>query len=407
MRAGTFVYPWDIAGDPAAAERIAALGVRQVTLAAAYHSTRALTPRHPAHRIVTARHSAVYYPWERARWAEHRLHPYDQGWLQDEDAYGQATLALAEAGLDVHSWVILAHNSRLGEEYPESTVVNAAGDRYPWAPCVARPEVLAYAEELAAEAAVRPGTAGVELESCGWYGLDHLHAHDKIGGAALGGVGGFLMSLCFCEVCAAGYAASGVEPERLRGAVRAALAPYWAGTAAPAPAGRDAEWAGVVAALGAELAEAVADWRSRTADAFQRATVAAVRAEAARLGRTDFRVLLHADPAPHRCGANVGVVPRSVLAHADGVVVPCAGGAAARDAALTPFVTERGGEGAPRRVVAANFPVVAGMGGSPGTLAADAAHAAELGADELRLYHAGLATDEDLRAVRAALRAVS
>jgi hypothetical protein len=43
------------------------------------------------------------------------------------------------------------------------------------------------------------------------------------------------------------------------------------------------------------------------------------------------------------------------------------------------------------------------MGGSPGTLAADAAHAAELGADELRLYHAGLATAEDLTAIAAAL----
>jgi len=37
--------------------------------------------------------------------------------------------------------------------------------------CVAQPEVRAYLVDLAAEAAVRPGAAGTELESLGWYGL--------------------------------------------------------------------------------------------------------------------------------------------------------------------------------------------------------------------------------------------
>ncbi|MBO8196509.1 hypothetical protein ITI46_33490, partial [Streptomyces oryzae] len=49
MRAAAFLYPWDVAGDPQAPGRLAALGIQQVTLASAYHSTRALTPRHPRH----------------------------------------------------------------------------------------------------------------------------------------------------------------------------------------------------------------------------------------------------------------------------------------------------------------------------------------------------------------------
>ncbi|WP_129838988.1 hypothetical protein [Streptomyces sp. RFCAC02] len=402
-RAAAFVYPWDIAGDPAAADRLAATGVTQATLAAAYHSTRALTPRHPARRIVTARHSAVYYPADPGRWAGHALRPYPQGWLPGDDPYGEAAAALEDAGLDVHSWVILAHNSRLGEDHPGSTVRNAYGDRYVWAPCVARPEVRAYAAALAAEAAVRPGARGTELESCGWYGLDHLHAHDKIGGAALGPVGGWLMSLCFCDVCEAGYAGHGLDADELRAAVDAALAPYWSGPPRPAPATRDDEWAAVEKALGADRAAAVAAWRDGAADAFRRAAVDAVRAEAARRGVPDFRVLLHADPAPHRCGANAGTDPAAVLGRADGVVLPCPGGpggAAGRAAVLTPFTGHRDA----RHTVAANFTVVTGMGGSPGTLAEDARHAAALGATELRLYHAGLATDADLAAVTAALR---
>ncbi|WP_406425472.1 hypothetical protein OH809_32230 [Streptomyces sp. NBC_00873] len=44
-----------------------------------------------------------------------------------------------------------------------------------------------------------------------------------------------------------------------------------------------------------------------------------------------------------------------------------------------------------------------GMGGTPGTLERDAAHAASLGVNQLRLYHAGLASDPDIEAVAEAL----
>ncbi|MEV0372727.1 hypothetical protein AB0I10_23355 [Streptomyces sp. NPDC050636] len=398
MRTAAFLYPWDVVGDPDAAGRIAALGVHQVTLASAYHSTRALTPRHPRHRIITARHAAVLYPPDATRWAGRALRPYTQDWVEGEDPFGAAARGLADAGLEVHTWVVLAHNSRLGAEHPSVVVRNAYGDPYPWAPCIARPEVRDHLVALAAEAAVRPGARGTELESCGWYGLAHLHAHDKIGGVPLSGAAQYLMSLCFCTVCRDGYAELGLPAEELRRVVVRALEPLW-GDAAGGPTGRAGEWGAVEELLGADLAGVVRTWRDRAARTLQRAAVRAVRDAAA----GEFRVLLHADPAAHRCGANVGVDPTDVLAHADGVVVPCTGDAAARADALGPFADRRA-TGTAAATVAANLTVVSGMGGSPGTLAADAAHAASLGANELRLYHAGLASDRDLSAVRAALR---
>lgn len=418
-RAGAFVYPWDVVDDPDAPRRLAELGVRHVALAAAYHSTRALTPRHPRHRIVTARHSAVLYPPDPERWSRRALRPSTHGWAEaGEDPYGTAARALAGAGLEVHSWVVLVHNSRLGTDFPDITVRNAHGDRYPWAPCAARPEVREYAVTLAAEAAAREHTSGTELESCGWYGLAHLHGHDKIHGVPLDGAGRYLMSLCFCGVCRAGYAELGADPEALRAAVVRALEPLWRAAApASAPArGRAAEEARVRELLGAEPAEVFAAWRARAARRLRREAVAAVR-EAAGDTTGDgasFPVLLHADPAPHRTGADTGVDPAEARADADGVVLPCPGGASGADeraAVLAPFGSPVPDAGAPARperrpfTVAANFSVVSGMGGSPRTLAADAAHARALGADELRLYHAGLASDADLAAVRDALTA--
>ncbi|MEU1272269.1 hypothetical protein [Streptomyces sp. NPDC005799] len=384
MKASTFVYPWDVNGDPEAAGRIAALGVEQVTLAAAYHSTRALTPRHPRHRIVTAEHAAVLYP-AGGRWEGPGLRPYAAGDWAPGDAYGEAAKSLAEAGLEVHTWVVLAHNSRLGAEHPDTSVVNAYGDRYPWAPCIAQPATRAYLVDLAAEAAVRPGARGTELESLGWYGLQHLHAHDKTGGIGLGDAGHYLMALCFCPVCREGYGEQGLDAHELAAAVRDALEPLWQG------APDDGGWAGVEKLLGETTAAATRVWRDDTARTLQETAVRAVR-EAAPGG---FQVLLHADPVAYHVGANAGVDPEHILSVADGVVVPCAGGTAL----LAPFA-QQGREGA---VVAANFPVVAGMGGSPGTLAADMAKARDAGATEVRLYHAGLASDGDLEAVRSAL----
>ncbi|MFF8681291.1 hypothetical protein ACF07F_25585 [Streptomyces sp. NPDC015237] len=386
MKASAFVYPWDVNGDPDAPARVADLGVSQVTLASAYHSTRALTPRHPRHRVVTAEHAAVLYEPDAARWQGRVPRPYRAGDWAPGDAWGEAADALARAGLEVSTWVVLAHNSRLGAEHPHTSVVNAYGDRYPWAPCVAQPATRAYLTDLAAEAAVRPRARGTELESLGWYGLAHLHAHDKTGGVALGDAGQYLMSLCFCPDCRDGYGGQGLDADELAAAVRAALEPVWRGTAPS-----DGGWAGVEKLLGEAPANATRAWRDETARTLQETAVAAVRAAAP----PDFEVLLHADPVSHHCGANAGVDPAHILSVADGVVVPCTGGAAL----LTPFAEQN----RPGAVLAANLTVVSGMGGSPATLAADASHAAERGATELRLYHAGLASDADLRGVRSAL----
>jgi hypothetical protein len=383
VKASTFVYPWDVNGDPEAATRIAGLGVQQATLAAAYHSTRALTPRHPRHRIVTAEHASVLYPAD-ARWEGRDLRPYAAGDWAPGDAFGEAAAQLSEAGLDVHTWVVLAHNSRLGAEHPDTSVVNAYGDRYPWAPCIAQPATRAYLTDLAVEAALRPGAAGTELESLGWYGLQHLHAHDKTGGVPLGDAGMYLMALCFCGTCREGYGEQGLDADSLAAAVRAALEPLWQG------APDDGGWAGVEKLLGAGTAAATRAWRDETARTLQETAVRAVRAAAPE----GFQILLHADPVTYHVGANPGVDPEHILSVADGVVVPCAGG----PDLLTPFARAR--EDA---VIAANFPVVSQMGGSPGTLAADVARARELGATEIRLYHAGLASDGDLDAIREAL----
>ena len=99
-------------GYLAALDRIAGLGVTEVSRAAAYHAVRAVTPFHPGQRVVT-RDAAVYYRPDLDRWRGARLRPADPG---DGAAcsFERAADALHAAGLTVNAWVVVAHNGWSG-----------------------------------------------------------------------------------------------------------------------------------------------------------------------------------------------------------------------------------------------------------------------------------------------------
>ena len=372
---GVNLYPWDVAGDPDCAERIADLGADRVTLAAAYHTVRALSPRHPSRKVVTATHSAVYYRPENAHWNDSLLRPAEAAWAPG--SFTEGAKALRAAGLKVYAWTILAHNQRLGTMHSEHAVVNAFGDPYAWALCINSPEVRTYCALLASEVAGQPEIDGIELESCGWYGFDHLHAHDKTSGIAFDSATKFLLNLCFCAACTASYSAAGIEG--LRDVVRAALAPVFLGTAESAT-------------LSPDLLEAVAALRIELASRFQAEVIAAVRAV-----RANLPILLHTSPDPLAAGANPGAVPDGSF----GAVLQCGG--VRSDAALVglhAYGDALAKAGTPQPL-AATLNIVAGMGSDRAGLAAWAEEVRGAGADELRLYHAGIASAADLSEIKA------
>jgi hypothetical protein len=363
-------------GDPAAADRIAELGLTGVALAAAYHSVRAVTPFHPEHRIVT-RDAAVYYRADPARWRATgprpaRLRP---AVARPAGSFERAAAALRSRGLQVTAWAVITHNDRLGAAVPSAAVRNAFGDGYPWALCPASPAVREYAAVLAGEIAALPEAGAIELEACGWYGVEHLSAHDKTGGAAAGAQEQWLLSVCFCAACRGEYAAAGADPAWLAARVRAAVGP-----SSGAGSGQ--------AQLPEAAARVLLGVRAAVASRFQREVIAAARAP----GKP---VYLHAHPDPRAMGANPGCEP-AALAGATGIVLSC------WDPRAAPGLVSRAGETAPRgTVIAASLLAVAGLGGDPATLPAQAAAVRAAGAAELRLYHAGLAAAPDLAAIGA------
>jgi hypothetical protein len=378
---GVNLYPWDAVGDPAGPDRIAGLGATRVALAAAYHSVRALTPHHPGHKVVTASHSAVYFAPDPDRWRGRRLQPAVATWAPG--SFSEGARSLAASGLEVLAWTVVAHNQRLGTLAPDCAISNAYGDSYPWALCIANADVQEYGATLAADAAAQPDIAGLELESCGWYGYGHLHAHDKTSAVDLSAAARFLMSLCFCCSCATAYRAEGLDPDHLRSAVTAALDRVFAGATATATGD---------VALASDLQAAVAAMRIRTATAFRAGVLRAVRTE-----NPDLPVSMHTLPDPLAYGANTGARPADVFVEQVVPVLPSNLPSEANLAGVRAFAAT----GSP---VVSTVTAVAGMGADLSGLPKWCADLVEAGATELRFYHAGLGSAADLAAMRESVR---
>lgn len=354
MTAFGHAYPWDVLGDPAFPDRVRGLGLAGVNLAAAYHTSRAATPWHPGRVLVDAAHAAFYRPVRPGAWP--LLRPAVPEWMDTEDSFGEAAVALAEAGIPVQPWIVLTHNSVLGGAHPEFAVRNCFGDSYPYALCVSHPQVRDYAAALVAETVRDLPLAGVCLEACGQLGFVHGGHHEKTGGA-YSAEQLRLLSLCCCAACL-----DGRDPADLRRAVR------------------DPSF---TTGLAGELLAV----RHAATDELRAAAIAAA---------PGLRVTLHGDPDPWATGALPGLTPRAGE-DADTVVVQCwqVGAESVRRVARTRELL------GPAARIGAYVTVLP----PAEDVTAHVRALAGAGADELHLYHLGLAGPDRFGRLGDAVRA--
>lgn len=361
VRHGTFAYTWDVIGDPDGARRIADLGMDTVTLQAAYHSVRAMTPRHPGHRVVHAEHAAAYFRLRPSRWG--RLRPPAPAWGQHaEDRFGVAAEALANAGLRVEAWLVLTHSSVLGRAAPELTVHNAFGEPYPYALCPAQPEVRDYALTIVSEVCDQYDVPALMLEACGWLGFDHGSHHDKTSGADLAPGARDLLSVCLCTACARALAGRGLDVPALARDIRSAV-----------------DGGGSI------------DEDRLTELCAHRSEVIAELVRAARALAGTREVLLMATDDPLVTGPDVGIDLAAFGAEPDAYVLKCWDD---ENAAVQRMKSAASRTDTP---LVANVTV---LDGEPGSLAGRVSRLLAAGASEVRYYHSGLASAARLAALR-------
>ena len=344
-----YAYPWDDLDD------IDQVGVDAVAVAAAYHSTRAATPRHPSRRMVTAAHAALYLPVRPRRWTG-RLVPHEPSW---GGSYLDAQARLRAKGIPAYAWTVLTHSTILASANPDLAVRNAFGETYEYALCPSADEVADYCATLVAEIVDIAEPDGLVLEACGPLGVDHGGHHDKLEFAAWTKVQRQFLSLCFCAACARRYTNAGIDPARLADTVRSAARPD-----------------SVADALG-ELAEPVRLVRTGIA--------AELRTRLVDLA-ADRPVVLHGNPDPWQTG------PFATVADGD------------LDGIDTVVVNAWGDPAAARRDIEALRGITSARIGAyvrPDTLPDDLDTFTDgllaAGASELHLYHLGLVPEPALR----------
>lgn len=379
MRVTGYAYPWDVLDDPGFVDRATDIGVDEVAVAIAYHATRAATPWQAHRASVIAEHSALYRPVRPDVWRFRALRPESAEWLATSDSAGEAVRALNAAGVRTSAWLVLTHNSLLGNRFPAVTTRDCFDQPYPWALCPQRAEVRDYAATLAAESVRDLPLDAVILEACGQMGAVHQHMHEKTDAVWAPAVQR-LLSICCCRACQDGWRAWGVDPRRTRATIRErVLTLTGAGDLTETDDG-----------LPEDVREAVLATRRHGVDLLRAEVLAAIGPQP--------RIVLHASPDPWATGALPGLTPAAGK-DVGAVVVQCWQPgrhsidtvAAAR--AELPAAVDVGAY-----VTAVSPAPVPDIGGYVRDLAG-------AGAGELHLYHLGLGGPARLPDMRAAVRA--
>lgn len=389
-----YLYPWDVLADRDAADTILATGVDRVALAAAYHSVRAATPRHPDRRVVDAREAALYVRVGSA-WNGQTLVPRDASeWTGTVDSFTEAAAELRVVGLPVDAWTVLTHSSALGSAVTGLCVVNAFGERYRHALCPSFPEVRQYAATVVEQVLTLGQPDGIILEAVGPLGFGHQNQHEKTAGAGYSTHVQNLLSLCFCAACSESYQERGIDADSMRTAVRDAV--RWDEAVAPLANDNDGRfqlllevrWDATAALLDGVLAQ-IELWKD----------------SAASTDRSGFRVSLHVSPDPWSTGPFVALEAlrrSSVDLGRVTAVVPCweSSSQGAQTVALL-----RSAE--PQLTVGSYVLVLPPKTPDAGGFAQNWAALADAGSSELHVYHLGLASSSRLKAVGAAVRTIT
>jgi len=307
-----WAYPWDILDDPGAADEIASLGLGRVSLAATYHTTRTLLPHNPRRKILLARYAAAYFEPDPSAYAGLRLRPSIPDWVPP-DSFGTALAALRASGQAVNAWIVVLHNTRLGEANPDLVIENAFGDRYTHALCPAQAEVRAYASALIGDIARRYQVNAIELEACGYMSVEHLSHHEKAG-IQLDLLHRFLLSVCFCRACATAMAADGLDPDETRAAVRVASEAFLEGGMTPIKGPADVA-ARLATVLGEDPANRLVRMRNRVTFDLHDQIAAELVTRAPGLNAPDM--VISAGASVYETGAAIGADPAGLAARAD------------------------------------------------------------------------------------------
>lgn len=201
MQTSIWAYPWDLLdeGVEVALDKMAGMGMNAVSVAAAYHSGKFMSPRNPKHRIYFPEGGVTYFRPSEEKFRNIPIKPCTSD-LATKEVFASALRHCERIGLQLTAWFVGTHNSRLAANHPEFAVRNAYGDSYIYALCPSYEEVREYLRVLLEDFLSQYAVQAVELESVGYLGFYHGYHHESYS-VNLGPFEQALLALCFCPAC--------------------------------------------------------------------------------------------------------------------------------------------------------------------------------------------------------------
>ncbi|WP_433475726.1 hypothetical protein ACQPZP_01035 [Spirillospora sp. CA-142024] len=196
MDSSLYVLVEDLRSADAA--QILSHGVSSITIGAAYHRARDVTPH--GRTRVTFRRDGIHLP-PGDLFDGLRLRPPVQRGV-DREPIRSLREETRDLGVALHGWGVFLHNTTLGLALPDVTQENCFGDRAaPADLCPSNPDVRAYAVALG-RAIARQGVESVVAESLHFGTFGHGYHHER-SFVELGPAAEFALGLCFCPHCVA------------------------------------------------------------------------------------------------------------------------------------------------------------------------------------------------------------
>ncbi len=220
-----YAYAWNLAdeGVDGVTGRVAALGINTITVAGSYHAGKFLQPHGRSGKVFFPEDGTVYFNPDPARYGT--IKPVLNSLVRERDVLREI---VGTSQMATNVWLVLLHNSRLGELRPQSTVRNAFGDRYVYSLCPSAPDAREYAIALCRDVTDNYPVSGISLETPGFLPYAHGYHHEF----AMVRPNAWLdrrLGLCFCDHCVRGAEGAGIDARALQARVRGDIETYLAG----------------------------------------------------------------------------------------------------------------------------------------------------------------------------------
>jgi hypothetical protein len=213
-----YLYPWEISDPGDFFTDYAATGCNAMAPALSYHHGNALVAR--TGRFTAIPEAALSFVPNRGLYG--RLKPAVSAAAPVREGITKVLREWCQkTGRHFSGWVVLLHNSTLGQQHRDLCVENCFGDRYEYALCPSQPDVRDYTRALLADSIAQFAPDSLILESAAVKTAGH-DGHHEIMNIRMTLALRWLWSLCFCPRCmeAAAKTDPGLDPEALRQQVR-------------------------------------------------------------------------------------------------------------------------------------------------------------------------------------------